>query len=105
MEHNSDDLRIVLHAPTAAALARARSNATNLRKNSPQTTVRIVVNSEAVEAALDVPDSSSDALTLVCPNTLAKIGREARAPFTVLPEGAVLALARRQREGWCYVRA
>lgn len=105
MEDNIDDLRIVLHAPTAAALARARSNAANLNKNSPQTTVRIVVNSEAVEAALDVPDPASDALTLVCPNTLAKIAREARAPFTVLPEGAVLALARMQREGWCYVRA
>jgi hypothetical protein len=47
------------------------------------------VNSEAVEAALDVPDSASDALALVCPNTLTKIGREARAPLTVgLPAAA-----------------
>ena len=29
----------------------------------------------------------------------------AGAPLTVLPEGAVLALARMQHEGWAYVRA
>lgn len=98
-------LKILLHAPTAGALARARSNAMNLRKHSPAPEVRVLINADAVAAALDNPDPAVDALTLVCPNTLAKIGRTAAAPLTVLEEGAVLALARMQGEGWRYIRA
>jgi intracellular sulfur oxidation DsrE/DsrF family protein len=41
----------------------------------------------------------------VCRNTLNRLGRSAEAPLTVLEEGAVLALARMQREGWAYIRA
>jgi uncharacterized protein len=98
-------MRILLHAPTANALNRARSNAANLTSDASQNLVRIIVNAEAVGAALDTPDAATDAVTLVCPNTLAKIGRDAPAPLTVLPEGAVSAIARMQLEGWCYVRA
>lgn len=98
-------LRIVLHAPTAGALARARSNAANLRQLAPEAEVRILLNAEAVAAALDAPDAAADAQTLVCPNTLRKIQRTAPAPLTVLPEAAMLALARLQREGWSYIRA
>ncbi len=103
----SDDkqLRILLHAPTASALARARSNAANLAKSAQKPMIHIVVNAEGVAAALDAPDAATDGLTLVCQNTLTKIGRTAREPLTVLPEGAVVALARMQREGWAYVRA
>jgi intracellular sulfur oxidation DsrE/DsrF family protein len=97
--------RILLHAPTAGALVRARSNAANITKGAPHRIVRIVVNAEAVAAVLDAPDAAADGLTLVCPNTLTKIGRTAPEPLTVLPDGAVLAIARLQREGWCYVRA
>lgn len=99
------EIRILLHAPTAGALARARSNAANLAKAAPQATVRIVANADAVTALLDAPDAAADALTLVCANTLAKIGRSAPEPLTVLPEGAVLALVRMQLEGWHYIRA
>lgn len=100
-----DELRIVLHAPTAAALARARSNAANLARAAQPMSVRIVVNADAVAAALDVPDPTSDPLTLVCPNTLARLERTSREPLTVLHEGAIAAIARMQRDGWCYVRA
>ena len=98
-------LLILLHAPSAAALKRARSNANNLARARPLPLVRIVVNGDAVAAALDQPDPVTDPATLVCPHTLQKIGRTASAPLTVLHEGAVLAIARMQREGWCYVRA
>jgi hypothetical protein len=91
--------RILLHAPTAGALVRARSNVANLARNAPDITVRIVVNAEAVAVLLDAPDVLADTLTHDSPNTLAKIGREAPAPLTVLPEGAVLAIARMQSEG------
>lgn len=102
---NDQPLRIVLHAPTPGALKRARSNAANLARATHPPLVRIIVNAEGVAAALDQPDQVADALTLVCPNTLQKIGRTAAAPLTVLEEGSILAIARMQREEWCYVRA
>ncbi|NML18191.1 hypothetical protein [Azohydromonas caseinilytica] len=98
-------LRIVLHAPTVAALARARSNATNLQRGAPYALVRIVVNAEAVAAALDQPHAEVDGLTQVCGNTLQRLGRQAHAPLAVLAQGAVLALAEMQRDGWNYIRA
>ena len=105
MNDATTNLKILLHAPTAGALARARSNAANLRKLGPAPEVRILVNADAVAAALDAPDAAADAQTFVCPNTLQKIQRAAPAPLTVLPEASMLALARLQREGWSYIRA
>jgi len=103
--NDDQQLRVLLHAPTPGALRRARSNAANLIRARPAPLVRIVINGEGVAAALDEPEAAADALTLVCPNTLRKIGRTAAAPLTILDEGAVLAIARMQMEGWCYVRA
>lgn len=105
MPDTHQPIRILLHAPTASALARARSNAGNLSKQSAPVEVRIVVNADAVGAVLDEPDSPVDSLTLVCPNTLARIGRMAPEPLTVMEEAAVLAIARLQAEGWHYIRA
>ena len=98
-------LRIVLHAPSPAALARARSNALNLGREASGAQVRIVLNAEAVTAALDTPHPQTDSLTWLCPNTLAKSGRSAVPPLQVLPVGAVLALAQWQQQGWIYLRA
>jgi len=99
------ELKIVLHAPTAGALKRARSNAANIQREDSHAQVRIVVNGEAVAVALDTPDSERDPLTWLCPNTLRNLKREARNPLQVLGEGAVLALAHLQQEGWIYLRA
>lgn len=103
--HEKEQIRILLHAPSPGALKRARSNAKNLAQAAPAPLVRIVINGDGVAAALDEPDATADALTLVCPNTLQKIGRTASAPLTILDRGAVLSIAHMQREGWCYVRA
>lgn len=97
-------LRVLIHAPTPAALERARNSAANLRKASPDADVRIIANAQAVGAALDAP-SEQDALTWLCPNTLANTGRQARAPLQVLPQAAILALALQQQAGWVYIRA
>lgn len=105
MPGTNDPIRIVLHAPTASALTRARNNATNLLKQGVPVEVRIVVNAEAVRAVLDAPDSAGDALTFVCPNTLSRIDRAAPQPLTVLDEAAVLAIARMQADGWSYIRS
>ena len=104
-EMTQRQLRIVLHAPTVGALARARRNASNLAQEAPDADVHILVNGEAVAAALDDPDEALDRVTLVCPNSLKRLGRTAAQPLTVLQEPGVLALARMQSEGWQYIRA
>ncbi|AWU97623.1 hypothetical protein DM194_25325 (plasmid) [Azospirillum ramasamyi] len=96
-------LRLVIHAPTPAALERARNNARNLLKARPDAEIRIVVNAGAVAAALDGPDAETDRLLRVCGNTLAKTGRTAEG-LTVVPAG-VLDIAEAQAEGWGYMRA
>ena len=105
MTPDNAPLRVLLHAPSAAAVARARSNALNLLKEQPTAEVRIVLNADGVVAALDAPHPQADPHTWVCPNTLETTGRTASAPLRVLPVGAVLALVQLQREGWIYLRA
>jgi NitT/TauT family transport system ATP-binding protein len=97
-------LRLVIHAPTAAALERARRNARNFRRLRPEARLRIVANGEAVAAALDAPDAETDGLLELCGVTLARLGRP--APLTVrVVEAAVVAVAEAQAEGWSYLRA
>lgn len=98
-------MKVILHAPTPGALARARNNATNLKREKPDADVRIVANAEAVAAALDEPYPDTDMLIWLCPNTLKRSGREIRDPVQVLEQAAVLAIAHMQQAGWVYVRA
>ena len=97
-------LRILVHAPTAAALTRAHNNANNIAANDPAPAVRILVDGDAVAAVLDAPDAVLDTRTLVCPNTLGRMNRNAPSPLVVLPQGAALSLALMQQEGWGFVR-
>ena len=98
-------LHIVLHAPDAEGLQRARMNAVNALRAEPHTQIRILANAAAVAAALDTPNAQADPLTYLCPNTLSHLARECRAPLQALGEPAVLALARLQKFGWIYIRS
>lgn len=100
---NDDRLRVLLHAPDAESLARARSNAQNLRAAEPEAEIEIVVNAGAVAAALEAPHATDSYLRL-CENTLARQQRIAPDHLVRVP-AAVAHLARRQREGWVYIRA
>lgn len=104
-DNQSQVLKVILHAPTPAALERARNNAANLRRSAPDADVRIVANAQAVAAALDAPHEELDPITWVCPNTLARTNRENREPLHVLAGPAVLEIARMQQAGWAYIRA
>lgn len=97
-------LRILIHAPTAGAVNRARNNAANLLAASPDAEVCILVNAEGVAPVLDNPRPDTDSLTLVCANTLRRIERTASEPLQTIPS-SILALAEMQRDGWTYVRA
>lgn len=104
MDARPTPLRVLIHAPTAAALLRARNNALNLLRAAPDAEVRIIVNAEAVGVLLDSPRPDTDGITLVCGNTLQKLGRAAPPPLQAVG-AAIVAIAEMQRDGWSYVRA
>lgn len=97
------DLQLMIHAPTEAALQRARRNAANLAAAAPDAQIEIVLNGPAVAAALDTPHETDDLLRL-CGNTLANINRDLPAGLEKV-SAAVLHIAERQRDGWGYMRA
>lgn len=96
-------LRVLLHAPTAEALARARRNAANLHNARPDAEVLIIANAGAVAAALATPDAT-DPLLRLCRNSLAAKRLDNTAGYAEV-EAAVVTLAERQAEGWAYIRA
>ena len=97
-------LKLVIHAPTAAALTRARRNLRNLLAAEPTAEVELVANAEAARVALAEPDFEADARLLVCQNSLDQAGLT--APAEVATVGAAIQhIARRQAEGWSYFRA
>ncbi|GHE21360.1 hypothetical protein [Halomonas urumqiensis] len=96
-------LRVLLHAPTAEALARARRNASNLLDARPDAEVLIIANAGAVGAALATPDAS-DPLLRVCRNSLTAQRLDNDRGLAEV-EAAVVTLAEHQAQGWSYIRA
>lgn len=103
MSVDDKSLYLIIHAPSETALARARSNAANLRAAAPEAQVEIVINGPAVAAALSQPHAT-DELLRVCDNTLARLAQSPPAHWVRVP-AAVLHIARRQQQGWAYMRA
>jgi NitT/TauT family transport system ATP-binding protein len=96
-------VRLLIHAPTPAALERGRRNLANLLKLAPDAQVELVVNAGGVAAALDAPHPL-DAHLRVCLNTLTANQRTVPEGVATVP-AAVLYRAERQAEGWSYLRA
>lgn len=97
-------MRVVLHAPTADALTRARSNARNLRARQPDAEILIVVNADGVTAALENRDADSDQSLRICENTLRARNLDAPDDLATVP-AAIEMLAQLQMDGWIYVRS
>ncbi len=95
-------LRLLIHAPTVAALARARSNARNLLRADPTAEDEIVVNGGAVAAAIETGEVEPQ--LLLCSNSLAAQGLVAPSEARTV-DAAVLYIAMRQQSGWAYMRA
>jgi uncharacterized protein len=97
-------VRVILHAPTVGALARARSNARNLLRADPTAEIRILANAQGAAEALRQPDGDGDQHLVLCQNSL-------RAQNLVAPEGiatvpaVIQALVEMQAAGWIYIRA
>jgi len=102
---NNKAVKVILHAPTASALERARNNATNLKRANPDAQVRIIANAQAVGAALDIGHEQLDSITWLCPISLDRTGRQNREPLQALTGPAVLEMVRLQQDGWVYLRA
>ncbi|MEM6713186.1 MAG: hypothetical protein AAF590_13025 [Pseudomonadota bacterium] len=96
--------RIVLHAPTAASLSRARSNAVNILAADPTAAVEIVVNAQGAREAIENNDRRTAPLMRYCANSLEKQDLEVPNDGTIV-SSAVVYLADRQAEGWVYIRA
>lgn len=101
----ADRIRLLIHAPTADALSRARSNARNLLAAEPSAEVEIVVNAAGARAAVDGPPTPmGETAPILCANSLS--AQNLAAPHgAIVVEAAVLHIARRQQEGWAYLRA
>jgi NitT/TauT family transport system ATP-binding protein len=97
-------VRVALHAPTAGALVRARSNLRNLLRADPTAEVRILANADAVGAALAQPDEVADRHLVLCENTLRAQHRTAPPGVATVP-AVIQALVELQSAGWIYVRA
>lgn len=97
-------LKIIIHAPTASALARARRNLANLIAADPNSLVELVINSEAVMAELASPDPATRRQIVMCKNSLDAAGLAAPQGIRIVP-AAVLYISQRQAEGWVYFRA
>lgn len=96
--------RLIVHAPTAAALERARRNIVNLLAAEPDATVELVVNAQAVGEAIYNPDPITDGHLVLCENSLRAAGLEGPTDCRSVP-AAIAYIARRQAEGWSYFRA
>lgn len=97
-------MNVLLHAPTAAGLTRARGNARNLLRARPQARVLIIANGAGVREALDNLDPDMDSHLRLCRNSLHAQQLDNRHGIQEV-EAAVVAVAELQAQGWCYIRA
>lgn len=96
--------KVILHAPTENALARARSNARNALKAWPDVEIEIVVNADAVRSAVAQADPETDPMLRICENSLT--ARAIQCPGTIQTVSAAMThIAERQAKGWAYIRA
>ena len=97
-------MRVILHAPTAAALTRARSGVRQILRQQPDAEVRIIANAQGVAAALALREPGTDPLLVLCESTLTA-KRLRRPQHLATTPSAVVTIAELQAQGWRYIRA
>jgi|GEM_PF-533943 len=97
-------VRLLLHAPTVAALQRARQNAISTLADDPDAEILIIASSKAVLDALQQPDPATQAFTRVCAKSLKSLEIDAPEDTSTVP-AAMTEISRRVWSGWVYVRA
>ena len=97
-------MQLIIHAPTVAALERARRNLANLLVSEPNAEVELVVNGAAAIEAVRHPNPEIAPYCVVCENTLRTANLEVPNELRTT-EAAIVHIAHRQAEGWSYFRA
>lgn len=95
-------MKILIHAPSARSLARARLEAARLVALPLEGMVRVVATLEGAVAAVNQPDPQTDPLLVLCGDSLKSEGLANPPGMEVVPNGTEL-LAKLQRKGWAYV--
>ena len=96
--------KLVIHAPSPAALKRGQANLRNLLAERPDMEVELVVNGPAMADAVHIDDDTVGPRLVLCANSLRNQGLEAPRGRRVVP-AAIGHLVDRQVEGWVYIRA
>ena len=97
-------LKVLIHAPTPAALQRGQSNLKNLLQLKPEAEIELVVNGQAMSEAITISDPEVKRRLRLCQNSLRGQGLTAPADLQQV-SAAILHLSERQLQGWSYVRA
>ena len=97
-------MNVLIHAPSADALRRARSNARNFLAIHPDASVRIISNADGAIAACGEREPQTDPLITVCENTLRATSLSPPSHLQTTP-AAIELIARLQQQGWLYIRA
>ena len=97
-------LKVIIHAPTPAALVRGQSNLKNLLQLQPDAEIELVINGPAMADALAISDAAIKSRLRLCQNSLQAQGLTAPADMQPV-RAAIVHLSERQQQGWSYIRA
>ena len=95
-------MKILIHAPSANSLARARVEAGRLVKLPIEGAVRIVATLDGAISAVQKPDPSTDPLLILCGDSVAAADLVNPPGVEIVPNGTEH-IAKLQRKGWAYV--
>ena len=97
-------MKVIIHAPSVPALARARAAARDLLAARIQGIVRVLASHDAACAAVADPAPDVDPLTVLCEGSLTRAGRTLPGGCEATPHAALL-LVKLARKGWTCIRA
>lgn len=97
-------MKLIIHAPTEAALGRAKRNLKNLLAADGGTEVVLVLNGAAAVAWVHNPDPECLRHIVLCENSLAAAQLSTRVSERTTP-AAIQYIMQRQHEGWAYFRS
>lgn len=97
-------MKLLIHAPTAAALERARVGAALLTRHNPEDMVRIVADGDGAGAAHATESPDTDHLLILCRSSLEVLGIAEPAGVEITPHAYEL-MGRLQKKGWAYIRS
>jgi len=97
-------MKVVIHAPTAEALRRARAFARTLHAKDEEAAIVILANGDGAASAVKEPDSTADRWLVLCECALTELSL-IKPPGIESTDNGIFLIAKLQRKGWSYCRA